>query len=170
MRELDPTDPGVWAQVRDVVSRGQSRALHCALGSINADGSPHLTPIGSLRLGQPGHAIYLDVANVTLGRNLDRDPRCAVMAVDSSRTLWLRSLLTGRFDEAPGVRLLGTVGPPRPSTEEESERFARAVKPALRTRGGRNLWGRLDQARARDITFHSVVPVRLPRMTNHLWA
>jgi hypothetical protein len=169
MNDLDPTDPAVWAQVRHTVARSRTSTLHCAIASINADGSPHVTPIGSVALGRPGEAYYLDVFNVSLGRNLDRDPRCEVMAVDSHLSTWLGALLGGRFTSPQGVRLIGTAGPARPATDAEVERFRRAVRPALLTRGGRALWGRSDRYRARDLAFHAVVPVRVPRMTAHLW-
>jgi hypothetical protein len=48
-------------------------------------------------------------------------------------------------------------------------RFARSVRPALLTAGGRTMWGRTEGLRARDLTVTGVVPVRVPRMTAHLW-
>jgi hypothetical protein len=166
---LDPSDPHVWRTAKAVVRRARSSSLHCAIASIEADGSPHVTPIGSVMLGDPGQAVYLDVFNVALGRNLDRDPRCAVLAVDSSKLTWARALLTGQFDAPPGVRLIGTVGPARTATSEERERFGRAVRSALHTRGGRRMWGNQERLRARDLTITGVVPVRIPAMTRDLW-
>ena len=166
---LDPTDPDVWATAKAVVHRARASSLHCAVASINADGSPHVTPIGSVMLGAPGEAIYFDVFNVTLGRNLDHDPRCAILAVDSRKATWVRALLAARFDVPPGVRLIGTVGPARPVTEAEIERFRRAARAALRTKGGRQLWGHPERFQARDVTVTGVIPVRIPAMTQHLW-
>ena len=92
-QELDATDPDVWRSARAVVRRARTSSLHCAIASIDANGSPHVTPIGSVMLGDPGQAIYLDVFNVALGRNLDRDPRCSVLAVDSTKLTWARALI-----------------------------------------------------------------------------
>jgi hypothetical protein len=170
VRDLDPHDPDVWTTVRSVVARARSSSLHCSIASIGPDGTPHVTPIGSLMLGAPGHASYLDVFNVQLGRNLDRDPQLAILAVDSGKVSWARSLLRGQFREAPGVRLLGTAGPSRPATDAELARFQRWVRVTLRTRGGRAMWGRTDGLRARDVTIERVVPVRIPRMTVDLWS
>jgi hypothetical protein len=170
MNTLDPTDPEVWRQVRRTVARSRASSLHCALASVDADGRPHVTPIGSVVLGAPGRATYLDVFNVELGRNLDRDPRCTLLAVDSKPTTWLTALVRGRFDSPPGVRLAGVASRTRPATDEELERFRRAVRPALLTRGGRTMWGRTDHLRARDLEFDAVLPVNVPRMTGHLWA
>src|SRR5436190_10313977 len=108
---LDPADPQVWLTAKAVVRRTRAGSLHCAIASIDADGSPHVTPIGSVMLGDPGEAVYLDVFNVALGRNLDRNPHCSILAVDSRKLTWARALLEGRFDVPPGVRLVGTVAP-----------------------------------------------------------
>jgi len=169
MTRLDATDPDTWQQVRATLRRAQSSSLHCAIASIGADGQPHVTPIGSVMLGEPGHGVYLDVLNVELGRNIDRDPRITVMAVDSGRRTWLSALLRGRFDTPPGVRLLGTAGPARPLTGSERDRFRRRVRFALRTKGGAQLWGRDGNYSARDLVITEVVPVRIPRMTTDLW-
>jgi hypothetical protein len=103
--------------------RARASSLHCAVASLDPDGSPHVTPIGSVLLSEPGRAVYFDAHNVALARNLDRDPHCAMLAVDSRKASWLRALLRGLFDKAPGVRLIGTVSPARPATSAELERF-----------------------------------------------
>ena len=167
---LDPLDPLVWKTTKSVFHRARASSLHCAIASIDADGSPHVTPIGSVLLGEPGRAVYFDAYNVALARNLDRDPHCSILAVDSGKASWLRALLRGRFDTAPGVRLVGTVSPPRPATAAELDRFRRAVRPALRTKGGRLLWGHPERFRARDVTVTGVQPVRISTMTRGLWA
>lgn len=169
MKVLDPLDPEVWEHVRSTVRRARSSSMHCSIASTNPDGSPHVSPIGSVMLGDPGRGAYLDVFNVQLGRNLDRDPRCTILAVDSSRVAWGRALLRGRFDRPPGARLIATVGSPRPATAAEVERFRSWFGLALRTPGGRSLLGRRGELRARDLTITGVVPVRVAAMTQHLW-
>jgi hypothetical protein len=166
---LDPADPHVWRTAKAVVRRTRNSSLHCAIASIDADGWPHVTPIGSVMLGDPGQAVYLDVFNVALGRNLDRNPHCAILAVDSRRLTWARALLEGRFDVPPGVRLVGTVSPARAATSAEVERFQRVVRLAMHTKGGRRLWGNPARLQAREVSVTGVVPVRVPSMTAHLW-
>ena len=169
MKHLDPADPDVWQQVRATLRSATSSSLHCAIASIGADGHPHVTPIGSVMLTEPGRGVYLDVINVQLSRNLDRDPRVTVLAVDSRRSAWIRALVRGRFERPPGVRLIGIAGATRPLRDDERERFERRVRQAVRTRGGRQLWGDPARFRARDLSFTAVVPVRIPAMTEHLW-
>lgn len=169
MTHLDPADPEVWKLVCATLRHAHSSSLHCAVASIAPDGRPHVTPIGSIMLTAPGCGVYLDVVNVDLGRNLDRDSRVTIMAVDSRRRAWLTSLIRARFDSPPALRLVGTAGPARPLTDQEGDRFRRRVRLALRTKGGQQLWGRDGHYFARDLTITQVIPVRIPRMTAHLW-
>lgn len=169
MHTLDPFDPDVWQTVRRTVARGQSASFHCAIASTNPDGRAYVSPIGSVRLGEPGFGTYLEVFNAQLRANLDRDPRVTVMAVDSGLLTWARALIGGRFATPPGVRLLGEAGPARPATDAEKRAFDRSVRPALLTRGGNAMWGRLDEVMARDLSFSDVVPVRIGSITTGLW-
>jgi hypothetical protein len=138
-------------------------SIHCAVASRNPDGSSHLTPIGSVVLTDVGRGLYFDMFNEQLARNLAEDPRLTILAVDSGRLMWLRSLLRGGFVRPPGVRLLGEAGPARPSTPGEVKRFQRVVGPLLRTRGGQMLWGRLPYVR--DLRIDTIVPLRIGAMT-----
>jgi hypothetical protein len=156
-----------WSVIRRTVRRSVQSSLHCAVTSVNPDGSAHVTPIGSLVLTGIGQGYYFDVFNRELSRNLDRDPRVTILAVNSGKRLWLESLLRGRFVSLPGVRLVATVGSPRPATEEEIQRWRRSISPALRTPGGRAMWG-FTSARARDILVAAIAPVTLGSMTKRL--
>ena len=70
MKQLDPTDPAVWQQVRATVRGASASSMHCAIASIGADGRPHVTPIGSVMLTEPGRGVYLDVINVYNQKNI----------------------------------------------------------------------------------------------------
>lgn len=118
---MDITDEE-WAMVRRIVPRVIRSSLHCSIASINPDGSPHVSPIGS----------FLPTVK-------------------------------GRFVAPPGVRLVGTVGPRRESTDEEIRRFSRIVGVTRRTRGGQRMWKSLPVAR--DVTIERVVPVRVGAMS-----
>lgn len=170
MPNLDPADPDVWRTVRTTVARARSSALHCAIASTMPDGSAHVSPIGSVSLGEPGCGTYLDVFNAQLGRNLDHDPRLTILAVDSRKVMWVRALLRGRFETPPGLRLRATAGPTRPATEGEVDRFRRAVKPAVLTKGGQAMWGRPEALQARDLVISEIVPVRIGTMTRNVWS
>ncbi|MBS4104416.1 pyridoxamine 5'-phosphate oxidase family protein [Tsukamurella paurometabola] len=149
---------------RTTVRRAIRTSLHCAIASCNPDGSPHVTPIGSILLDRDARSgIYFDVFNARLARNLARDPRITVLAVDSGSLRWLRALLRGRFEQSPGVQLVGTAGPARPARPEEIARFRRLVGPLGRTPGGRAFWS--DLSRVRDLRFDDARPIHLGSMT-----
>jgi uncharacterized protein len=152
-----------WEWARQVVHRAVGTSIHCAVASRDADGSPHVTPIGSVTLTEPGRGFYFDIFNTQLARNISEDPRVAILAVDSGKLMWLRSLLGGRFVRAPGVRLVATVGARRPSTPAEVASFHRLVGPLRHTRGGRMLWGALPVVR--DIEVERIIPLRTGTMT-----
>lgn len=159
-----PVTPDEWALVRRTVALSIRSGLHCAIASRGPDGSPHLTPIGSVVLTDVGKGFYFDIFNRELACNLAADPTVTILAVDSGRLMWLRSLLKGTFVRPPGVRMLAEVGQPRPSTPDEIRQFHRVVGPMLRTRGGQLLWSRLP--RVRDLRITTIIPLSTGTMTS----
>lgn len=156
--------PQDWEKARRTVQNAVKSSLHCSIASRNLDGSPHITPIGSVvLLPEVGRGLWIDMFNRQLAANLTEDPRVTILAVDSGRLFWLRSLLGGSFVRPPGVRLGAEVSAPRPTTPAEVTRFQSFVGPGLRTKGGKMLWGRLTTAR--DLRIDSIVPLRIGPMT-----
>lgn len=152
-----------WPGVKRMFRRGLRSSRHFAIATVGEDGGPHLTPIASVILTEPGKGFFFDIFTERLGENLDRDPRVCVLAVDSGLRFWLGSLLRGRFADPPALRLLGTAGPRRPATPEERERWLRRVRPVRRLVGYRLLWGHLDHVR--DLTFDAAIPVGMGPMS-----
>ncbi len=152
-----------WSPIRALWKRSPS----VAIASLAPDGSPHVTPIGSVWLHptEP-RGIYLELFTSQLPKNLDRDPRFALMLVDNGAWFWLRSLFAGRFSRPVAARLHGTAGKRRESTEEERARFQKLVAPVAWTKGHGMLWSSLPFAR--DLTFTRVSGVRLGAMTKAL--
>ena len=138
-------------------------SFHYSVATVDPDGTPHVTPIGSVMLTEPGRGILFDVFTSHLARNLDHDPRVCVMAVDTTKRFWLTSLARGRFDAPPALRLTGTAGPRRTPTIEEQQRWLRRVRSMRRLKGHDLLWGNLMHVR--DLEFEDAVPVRLGVMT-----
>ncbi|MGW4354382.1 pyridoxamine 5'-phosphate oxidase family protein [Nocardia sp. NPDC004582] len=152
-----------WDRIRETVSH----AGHCAIATIDADGAPTVAPIGTVFLRDDTTGFYFDQYAEALGRNLDRDPRLSLLAVDGRGLFWFRALLTARFPSPPGVRLYGTAGPRRAATEEELRQVRARVRIPARLAGGRLLWS--DFSHVRDISFTGYRPVRYPHMMSHLW-
>jgi hypothetical protein len=158
-------EPGHWNQLKSLAGRVFGSSLHFAIATNNPDGTPHVTPIGSLILEDPGEAYFFEVFARQLSRNLDTGSPVAVLGVISSSRLWLPSLIAGRFSCPPAFRLLGVAGERRSSTPEERARWRRKVRLLKWTRGYDLIWEDLETVR--ELHFHKVQPVQLGQMTSH---
>lgn len=166
MRALDPLTH--WRAIRRVFAAAFSSSFHFAIATVGEGGEPWVTPIGSVVLTEPGRGFYFEEFPTRLPRNLRRDPRVAILGVNSGRLFWLRALFRGRFPAPPAVRLVGrVVGEPREATAEELALWHRRVRPLRRLRGYELLWGRL--ARVRDLEIEAAEPVAIGAMTADLW-
>lgn len=160
-------DQDSWPATRELWRRALTTSLAVAVATTNPDGSPHVSPIGSLVLGRdPGTAVLFELFSRQMGQNLDRDPRVTVLAVDSSLRRFVGGLWRGRFERAVATRLTGTAGPRRWATDDEIARFRRRVRPLRPLKGHDLLWG-WQRVHARDLHLDVEVPVRLGAMTRH---
>lgn len=159
-----PLEGNDWASVTDTFRRAFRSSFHLSVGTVDADGAPHVTPIGSVLLGELGRGIYFDVFAAGLRHRLVPGAPVCVSAVDSGLALWVPAMLAARFAKPPGVRLFGNVvGNPRRPTDAEIARWRRRVRALRLTRGHAMLWGRLETVR--DFEFHSLEWVTLGRLT-----
>ncbi len=147
-----------WGKIRRVIAR----APFCSIASIDEDGRPRVTPIGSVFLDRGGKGFFLERFTSGLPANIDRQSPITLMAVDMRMLFWLRGLVSGRFEAAPAIRLRGSAGPRREATMEERDFFIRRVRKLRWTRGHRKLWR--DFCYARSVEFDEQIPVRLGTM------
>lgn len=156
--------PELWREVRAVMNDAFRSSFHFAVASVGPDGSPHVTPIGSILLGEPGKAVFFEIFTSRLPRNLRHDARICILGVSSGRGFWLGSLLRGKFPRPPGVRLAArVVGERRPPTERELSLWRKRLSALRWTRGYGLLWKRLDHVR--DIEIDGVEWIRMGKMT-----
>jgi hypothetical protein len=156
-----------WTVICDVVERTLKTKGFCAMATVNPDGSPHVTPIGSLFLHSPGKAYYFEKFPKVMRRNLDQCPQVCVLAVHGGFWSTMASLFRGRFTTAPGVRLMGRAGEQRPATAEEERLWRERIKAFRWLKGYDLLWG--EMSHVRDIRFDSFEPVRVGLMTRGIW-
>ncbi len=156
-----------WEYIKEVVERGQRSTIYCSIASINSDGTPNITPIGTVFLRNDKTGYFFDHYTTSLAENLDGDPRLCLSAVDAGKLFWLRSFLKGRFISPPGVRLYGEASPLREATPEEIKLIEARVRPTKWLKGSRLLWTNFTHVR--DIEFTQYRPITYPVMMDGLW-
>ena len=156
-----------WPKIRALFRAALGSCAHCALATVNEDGSPHVTPIGAIFLREDQTGFFFDEYLKKSRQNLERDSRVCVLMVNAENTYWEKSRANGKYDSPPAVRLIGTVGEIREATEAELEAWRRRTAFARETKGY-EAWSRMY--RVRDIKFDSFEPVEVGEMGLGLWS
>ncbi|MEN8205260.1 MAG: pyridoxamine 5'-phosphate oxidase family protein [Pseudomonadota bacterium] len=117
-----------WKEVKSLFRESFKSSFHFSIATVNENGEPHVTPIGSLILGKPGYGFYFEKFTQHLPRNFECNKNICVLAVNSSRWFWLKSLAGGKFASPPAVRLHGVVGDLREATDKEIALWQKRVK------------------------------------------
>jgi predicted pyridoxine 5'-phosphate oxidase superfamily flavin-nucleotide-binding protein len=129
------------ADMRDIVER----AMLSFAATVCPDGSPNLSPKGSVRVYDDQHLIFMDIASPTTMANLRRDARIEINSIDVFRRRGYR--FKGRAEIVPPGHpayewlndwLLGVNGPGYPAHEAvliQVERVLPVLSPAY-TWGG----------------------------------
>ncbi|MGM7722909.1 pyridoxamine 5'-phosphate oxidase family protein [Metabacillus sp. Hm71] len=153
-----------WNTWRDLAS--QSFAFSFA--TVNPDGTPHVTPIGSLILSKnEPTGLYFQIFTSQMTQNLEHNNRVCILAVNNSKWFLIRSFLFRKFNTPPGVRLSGAVGEKRIATEDEIQSLKRNL--GLLGRFLKAGPGGLNIKYVRDIHFDSVKPVLVGKLTSGLF-
>ena len=155
-----------WKTVKKVFTKSFSSSFHFSIASIGENGNPHITPIGSLILGSPGNAIYFEEFTSQLPKNIIVNNHLCILAVNSGKWFWLKSLIKGKFSEPPSLRLHGEAGVLRDATEVEVKLWHKRVKTVSFTKGHKLMWRRMSKVREVKIT--KIDPVHIGSMTNEI--
>ena len=156
-----------WKLIRRLFSRSFSSSLHYSMATVTPEGLPHVTPVGSLVLREPGHAVYFEEFTQRMPLNFESNQHVCVLAVRSGLAFWIWSLVRGEFPTPPAIRLHGTVGITRPATEDELRAWQRRVGKFRRTRGYQMMWANMRTVR--DVHFTSADAIRMGAMTRGCW-
>lgn len=151
-----------WTEIQKIFEEGFKSCFHYSVATVNADGSPHVTPIGGLFLRDDKTGFYFEEFSSRLPANLEHNPRVCVMAVNADKLFWGRALMDGRFPSPPGIRLLGTAGGAREGTQQEMELFQKRMGFARPLKGYKLMWEGMH--RVRDIKFDAFEPIELGAM------
>ncbi len=136
---------------------------YCAFSTVNEDGSPRVAPYTSLILGENMQGFYLDELSHHTSSNLERDQRICVLIVKNNKWFWIKTLIFGRFDHPPGIRLMGKVGKKREATELEIRAFKKPLRSLKFFKGYEPIWGFMKYGR--EIYFDAFETVKCRTMT-----
>ncbi|MFC1851509.1 pyridoxamine 5'-phosphate oxidase family protein [candidate division CSSED10-310 bacterium] len=152
-----------WTMIRKVFIKSVTSSFHCAVATVKNDGSPSVTPIGSLFLDKNRKGFYFEKFLMNIPENYQPHQRVCILAVNSSKWFWLKSLFQGKFNEPPAIRIRGTLGAKRKATPAEIKKWRTMISPLRFLKGYHLLWAEMDYVR--EIDFDSFEPVRAGAMT-----
>jgi uncharacterized pyridoxamine 5'-phosphate oxidase family protein len=155
-----------WNLIRPIFDNAFKSCLHFAMATVNEDGSPHITPIGSLILREDPTGFFFDEYCTKTRANIARNPRVCFLAVNADRSFWVKSLIMGKFSAPPAVRLMGTVKELREAAPDEIAAWQNRVAFAHLTKGYGIMWSRMHSVR--DVQFDSFEPMSSGKMTSGL--
>ncbi|WP_158838174.1 pyridoxamine 5'-phosphate oxidase family protein [Polaribacter sp. L3A8] len=152
-----------WQKIRIHFSKCFRANMHVSIASVNEENQPTITPIGSLFLNKDQTGFYFEKFASKLKVNSKTNKNICVLAVNSSKWFWLKSLFKMSFSEYPAVKLYGELGAKRQATEKEYRAFQRRVRKTKRLKGSKYLWE--DMNMVREIKFTKGEKINLGTMT-----
>ena len=153
-----------WPVITRLFSHAAQSSFHCSMATTTTEGTPHISPIGSLLLTGYKTGFYFEHFPVILAGNISHaNDRVCVMAVNSNKIFWLKTLISGQFHSLPGIRLYGTASRKRRGSETEKAMWENRVRSVKYLKGHQGLWGNLTHGR--DILFDAFEPVLCGAMT-----
>ena len=155
-----------WPEIRTHFSRSFGSSLHVSIASLDENNHPTCTPIGSLFLNKDQSGFYFEKYPSKLPRNASNRPEVCILAVNSSRWFWLKSLFLGQFPAYPAIKLHGKLGKRRKGKETELKAFQKRMRMTKLLKGHHYLWS--DMEYVRDIHFTRAEKINLGKMTEVL--
>lgn len=155
-----------WEGIRKHFSQSFGSSLHVSIASVGKDNTPTVTPVGTVFLNKDQTGFYFEKFVSTLPDHAKINNSICILAVNSSKLFWLKSLFKGRFDSYPAYRLWGTLGARREATASELRALKKRLKSTRRLKGHRYLWGNMTVVR--EITFHRGEKINIGNMTQAL--
>ncbi len=151
-----------WDAIQQVFTQAQASTMHCSIASVNEQGQPHITPIGTVFLRDDQTGYFFDTYTKQFAENVKYNPKVCVMAVNASKGFWLKSLVLGKFATQPAIRLYGEISELRVAKKEEIAAVQKRIRPLKWTKGSRLIWSNFTHVR--DIHFTEYRPIKYPNM------
>ena len=155
-----------WRTIRQHFNKSFSSNLHVSIASVDSEGNPTVTPIGSLFLNDDQTGFYFEKFPSKLPAHAKTNPKVCLLAVNSNRFFWLKALFRVKFSEYPAIKLYGELGERRKATDKEISRLNRRMKATKGLKGNTYLWGNMETVRV--ISFTKAEKINLGKMTQEL--
>jgi len=155
-----------WTAIRKHFSQSFGSSLHVSIASVDVDNAPTVTPIGTVFLNKDQTGFYFEKFISTLPKHTANNNQICLLAVNSSKLFWLKSLFKGRFDNYPAYRLYGSLGKQREATQGEMRALKRRMKMTRNLKGHKYLWN--DMTKVREIRFNKGEKINIGKMTKTL--
>ena len=152
-----------WQKIKTHFRKSFVTNMHVSIASVDEDNQPTVTPIGSLFLNDNQTGFYFEKFATKLYANSKMNNKICVLAVNSNKWFWLKSLFKMKFSAYPAVKLYGELGIKREATDKEYRAFQRRVRKTKRLKGSQYLWK--DMSMVREITFTRAEKINLGIMT-----
>lgn len=155
-----------WNKIKQVFTAAQRANMHANIASVSIDGIPNITPIGTVFLNDDGTGFLFDTFSELLADNLKHNNHVCISAVNSGKIFWLSSLIKGKFQHYPGVRLYAKLSELRPATDEEILRVNTRIQTLKWTKGSQLIWS--DFTHVREFGVDSYRWIKYPQMMDDL--
>jgi len=151
-----------WNTIKQHISDSFKSSLHVSIATVNKNNIPTITPIGTLFLNNNQTGFYFEKFSSGLTSNVENNNKVCVLAVNSNRFFWLKSLFYGQFKKPPALKLYGELGEKRKATEAEKHALSRRMRFTKSLKGNQYLWS--DMEFVREIRFNNVESIKLGKM------
>lgn len=155
-----------WNLIRNHFRKSFGTSLHYSIASVDKDNNPTITPIGSLFLNDNRTGFYFERYPSNLPKNYIYNKNICVLAVNSSKWLWLKSLYKNKFTAHTAIKLYGTLGDKRQANDNEIRALKQRMRATNRLKGHKYLWDNMNMVR--DIVFTQAEKINLGEMTDQL--
>lgn len=155
-----------WNKIRKHFNKSFSSNFHVSVASVDLENNPTVTPIGSMFLNDNQTGVYFEKFPSKLPKHTKSNPNICILAVNSGRFFWIKSLFKGVFSDYPGIKLYGVLGEKRRATQKEINRLNRRMKITNGLKGNTYLWKKMEYVR--EINFTRAEKINIGKMTTNL--
>ena len=114
-----------WKAIRNHFNKSFKSNLHVSIASVNSNNLPTVTPVGTLFLNGDQTGFYFEKYISKLPENGKSNSNICVLAVNSTKWFWIKSLYKLKFNNYPALKLYGKLGTKREASEIEINEIER---------------------------------------------